>query len=930
MVGTLITVGGWLTGKLLDKGFDELYSSVKESKSINKKFYTAVDIVSKDLQTQYPDVLDGNIKYFFKSEKVFNELFKLLFKSSKLNKKKIAQSFDTNTLPKDFILKFVSALKIELLKDKLFDEIFSNNELYFIFQGIEKNIKLIAKNTTISAKELREIKEIVIKKFDDNFNFDEFKDLYTKNALNSLSQINFLGLGLDSSKKIHRKNLQDIFIRPLCQPLGKSSKINVLEDFDEDDVDDAIDYSRIISYHNKIVILGNPGAGKSVLVRSLMCDILSNNRKAFLEPGICNLVPFRIELRKYIAYKKENKGSILKYLSYSLETDYQINNITESTINEIFVHFNCIIFFDGLDEIFNIIDKIEAKTDIENFQNKYACLKSITTSRIIGYEETSLNESFQELLIRKFNDDQIEEYVTKWYEKEEDNDHIRGQEVSGFLYKRHEIDRELITNPLLLSLIVIIYRNALKIPESKLEIYQSCTKTLVDKWEALKNLKFDLDPEVLKSKDKLLADLAYWQYEKLSGDTPQITYELAKNTVAISLERLEIADNFNSESIAEEFMNYASKRSIYFEDNFTHKTFLEYYTAYWIYSNVEKAHDIKKRDEIITKYIGNPFWNIVLELLFNLIDKDLGTNSVIDSIVTDQIKTSSKSIPFLLSVCLNIKNISKNSIAYIISSAIETTLNNYSKNKDPHIFPAVESFYFRNVKSKNLLKEKFKELEIAFKEDEINQLKLYTLYAELNLSYRVLGNESFELTAIETYQNLLSKDDYLYMVNMYAFTSGETFLEDFLLFLEIFDQDKVFTGYDSRYQELRFGELFISMIYRLMEKEESIISDYIVRYDKAGLNFDKMIKFLAANEQNFHFNKRHLEKLITTISFVENLAVKKILFLILISFNSVRYINRVKSTKLLLDNFKYKTLLTCLIDTKLSFSEKVDEILLLV
>jgi hypothetical protein len=425
----------------------------------------------------------------------------------------------------------------------------------------------------------------------------------------------------------------------------------------------------------------------------------------------------------------------------------------------------------------------------------------------------------------------------------------------------------------------------------------------------------------------LLADLAYWQYEKLSGEFPQITYEQAKNTVSLSLIRLEIADNFNSESIAEDFMNYAAKRSIYFEDNFTHKTFLEYYTAYWIYSNIEKAHDIKKRNEIITKYIGNPFWNIVLELLFNLIDKDLGTNSVIDAIAINQIKKSSKSIPFLLSVCLNIKNISKSSISYIVSSAINTALNNYSKNRDTHIFPALELFYFKNTKSKALVIEKLIELEIEFKFDLNNQLKLYTFYAELNLSYRTLDNENFELKDINTYKNLTSKDDYLYIVNMYAFTSGDTFLEDFLSFLKIFNQEYVFKSYDSKYQELKFGELFISMIYRLIEKDESTIVNYIVKYDDSGLNFNRMIAFLSSGEENFHLGRKNLEKLITTISFADNLNVVKILFLILISSSSITYINRIKSTRSLLENFSYKTFLTSLLDTKFSFPERVNAIL---
>ena len=141
--------------------------------------------------------------------------------------------------------------------------------------------------------------------------------------------------------------------------------------------------------------------------------------------------------------------------------------------------------------------------------------------------------------------------------------------------------------------------------------------------------------------------MAFWQYETLISPNTEVTYHKARIVVSESLIKKKVADDDNSLQIAEIFLNYAQKRSIYFDNNFTHKTFLEYYTAYWLYSNIEKKHLINERNNYISKYISNPFWFIVLELLLNLIDKDQPDTDILDDIISQHI-SNKNSFPFLL------------------------------------------------------------------------------------------------------------------------------------------------------------------------------------------------------------------------------------------------------------------------------------------
>jgi len=850
---SLISISSWIASKVANKGFDSIYDKIVADKKINEKFYSAVNKVSASLQKKYPDILGDSIDYFFKKEEVFNELFKLLFRSSVVNHEKIAETLDVTTLPNNFINEFVTELRQELLNDRVFDEILSNNELYIVFQGLSSSIKEIEHNSTITSIEITKLNKLLEEKIGSAFDYDQFIYLYTKNAINNLSQVNFLGLGIDISIKKNRKNLQDIFVKPFFEIAElKNSKKDLKADLFGRQPE-IIDYKNLLNVNDRIVILGNPGAGKSILIKSLICDILNKKSNEFKSKKVCEFVPFRIELRNYLAFKKEHKGNLVKYLIFILEHEYQISNVTETILTTILTQKNCLLFFDGLDEIFDLSDKINVRNDIENFHNLFSKIKSIVTSRIIGYEEASLNKSFTELHILNFDDNQINAYVNQWYSKEEEIEEVRIREINGFLNKKHEIDKELITNPLLLSLIIILYRNILKLPESKLEIYQSCTKTLVDKWDASKDLIIDLDETIYKTKDKLFADLAYWQYKELSGKTDKITYEKAKENISSSLIRLGIGDEFTSEELAEKFMIYAQRRSIYFENNFTHKTFLEYYTAYWIYSNIEKKHKVAERNSLISSYIGNPFWFIVFELLFNLIDKDQADNEIIDELFQSQIKNSD-SFQFLLSVSFKLKNISLKTIETTVTnsiiSLIKSNITSPKNNKSTSVFNSLSLIFTPKEYPFEVLMNRFLELETQLK-DSFDELKeLYILCQELNLNLLMKGIPKYVNFPFQ-YKNLYKKccetDIRLFALDYYCNSTSRNKLHYFVRFLQIFGAESLNKDFNSQYGELNLGHFFNALVYYLTEDTFlKKFSQNILLLDKNGLSKDAILKYTAS------------------------------------------------------------------------------------
>lgn len=822
-------VATWFLAKLTDKGFDLVVDSIEKNKlQINKLFKEKISIVSKKIGKEFPDVLGSRVDYFFRQDPLVEELIKLLFVNQKVSIEVISLKFDDSTLPHDFLFRFIELLKIEINKEPIFANLLANKEIYITLNGIGKSIDDIVKSSDLQAKEITKILKLLENQFSSSFDIDNFLNNYRSVLDTNIKRINHIGLGVDPSiKKGKIKDLSAIFIPPnfilkSAYHLKEETKSGIkydddVNDYFEDIFEEAntvITFNSIFERPYNYVILGNPGAGKSLLLKSIQLYICGDNNIKIKNESIKSRVPFRIELKNYLSYKKQYAGNILKYISHSLECEYSIINILDSNLNKVFQTYESLVLFDGLDEIFDLNDKIEVKQDIENFHKLYKKVRSIVTSRFIGYNDAKLDEkSFCELSMLSFNSNQIKDYVHKWYLLEENDKTQREREISDFISKMSNVDNELLGNPLLLSLIVILYRNNLKIPESKLEIYQSCTHTLVDKWDSIKNLNIDLDKEILQKKEPIFSDLAYWQYEKLSSKEPNVTFYLAKKLVSESLVKKSLADDDNCESLAEAFLDYAQKRSIYFDNNFTHKTFLEYYTAYWLYSNIEKKHKTIERNKIISKYISNPFWTVVLELFLNLIDKDQPDTEILDQIITLNGKKLN-SLPFLLYVVPNLKNISSIKVNDLIVRIIKYLLTTQGKSsKLSHSIIIRLRVWSENERLKRLLFKAFESIQL----DDNDELAILLILQSEIMFYSNINNddnrllESFKLRV--NFKEALHQNYYLYTCiyfhQAFILANCDNYFEITKNFIKNFGWESLFTQGPKLFSSFNFAPFFI-------------------------------------------------------------------------------------------------------------------------
>lgn len=888
-------VGKVFAGKIIAKGFDKLSSS--DLDNINIKFGQAIHKVSETMQDKYPTVLGGSIEDFFKDEDILDELIKLLFKQSKINVEVFKNKFDLKTLPNGFLEEFILELKTELLKDQIFDEILSNNQLYISILGIDENVQKIANSSELSKDDIRIIKKLLVEKFEDRFNLNEFFVNYTKNALNNLIQINFFGLGIAAHITKSRKDLFNIYVKSFFKKRNRESKeIKLITENNGELILDLnevrISLNELLEEKKHIVILGDPGAGKSLLVKFLICSILSKRSEEFINQEFLDYLPLRIELRKFLVQKRSISCNFTKYLKSVLETEYGITEITETKLIDILKIKKSIVFFDGLDEIFDINDKNEIKNDIENFVQIYKNCKAVVTSRFIGYQDAKLNEGvFEEYEIVAFDDDQIEDYVNKWYELEEFNEEIRKGEVETFLKISNGIEDELLTNPLLLSLIVILYRYNRELPGSKLEIYRSCTKTLVEKWEANKQLVININEKMNNAKENIFSNLAYWQYVKLSNKRKiNINYFQVSTEIASILKRLKLTDNDDeADKWAEDFLDYAQKRSLYFDNNFTHKTFLEYYTAYYIYKYYFHKGEIKKTISIINKYIENPFWEIVLELLMNIIDEHQGDNDVIDKILNQLMLKKKNSTLFILRILPSLNNVSEGLVKDILTNILEEIIKDANNRRE--IFSRLKRL-INSGKCREPFQFAFDEVYGRLFQDQ-EKINYFAFYYEINSSSLNVYNLRFTNATPKLINKHIQDQQYFqklspYLLLIHSVSNETDFVQDTVKFIQNFGIDEFYyLGFRSIYT-MRPISKYVSYFLSILFLPEYItsLSENLDTLKNYGITSRGLSVYIFRNVRHFSYFT-YKESIYHAIDLFAHIEDKDILLLLIFWLNSI-------------------------------------------
>lgn len=861
--------------------------------------------------------LPKNFRYIFATSTGFSEKalkLSVSFSDKNFHEKYEIEELVTRTIDKykefknivfdeirDEIFSLISDFEYEFFRPSDYNLWINNfpeiNETFFQVRSIADNSVVVAKGDEV----VERVQTILSKK--DEVVYETFLAKYHSALIEKLNTVNFIGFDLHRYRhKPTEITLTDLFVKPSFRKrlIEKGKRITLAQDRE-------LKITNVFSSDKNIIILGDPGAGKSLLVKYIMIHIAMGSAERIGLRQFNKSIPFRIELRKYSECR--TKKSIVTYLSENLSSEYQ-TTVSAELLDSIIQKENSIMFFDGLDEIFNVSHKNKMKEAIEIFSVNYPKTKCIVTSRFIGYHDISFDpKKFDEYSIQQFAKEQIEELTSKFYATQIGNTERRQIAIENCLAQvdKH-VDIELKSNPLIMTLVLILTINNIVIPDSKLEIYEACTKTLVDSIDIkVKELAIDMP---VKNKRLTFAHLAYWQYEASSNGTP-IRFDNAVRTIAdLLVERKEVRDYLDAEDKAKRFLDYAEKRSIYFEDNFTHKTFLEYYTADYLYITFfTKASDTAKLKaiELITKYLPKAFWYVVFELLLTRIDKEQADSDLLDEIFRRQLESGSLNVYyFLISNLPRFINVSDDIRYQIIKKTLllcirgeKITEIRWTSGIDEKSLLAKIYLLQTNEALYQILSSVLFDLEhdnLA----EKDLIELYNLYYEIiSLEYRIDFENRLSITNASQLKELSYKDLSLYRHVNATWSVGEELvsIKSLTEQIENFGTKSLFKDLQYRhrphvYKINTFDYFFIAMLE--YNKFKELVSAYNTLLS-SGLKHRQTIEHIKTSNAVFYRRPEDFEKMLRFYLRSEDRYIDEII---------LTYLNRAIGMKMVYERFR--------------------------
>ncbi|KJU81302.1 signal transduction protein with Nacht domain protein [Candidatus Magnetobacterium bavaricum] len=242
--------------------------------------------------------------------------------------------------------------------------------------------------------------------------------------------------------------------------------------------------------YKKVVILGDPGAGKTTMLKHVTLQLADKGIE-----GVKG-IPIFVTLRDYI---NKFKPDLLDYLDEDLLRRYGFNHARKYLEGE-FKSGNVALFFDGLDEVSANYNKVIEV--INNVATKYANCYIAVTCRKAGWRG-GIKESFKTFEVLGFTPADITNFVEKWFLGETE----KARELNRELARRERI-KSIIGNPLLLSFVCILYSKLNTFPERRLTLYERCVNVLLNDWDESRGIErrsiFDQE-----KKKQLLQEIAY-------------------------------------------------------------------------------------------------------------------------------------------------------------------------------------------------------------------------------------------------------------------------------------------------------------------------------------------------------------------------------------------------------------------------------------
>ena len=359
-----------------------------------------------------------------------------------------------------------------------------------------------------------------------------------------------------------------------------------------------------------LMLLGGPGVGKSTFLRKVGLEALNGKKGNFVH----KCIPVFLELKRFTEYPIDIEAQIAR------ELEICVFPHPEQMANAALKSGKLLILFDGLDEVpASNVDHVIR--EIGDFVDKYSQNRFIASCRRAAYSGGF--RRFTEVEMADFDDTQIEAYIEKWFDSTPDlyrhqlDEEMRTADQcwKTLNASEHSATKELARNPLLLTLLCMVYNRSQNFPRNRAALYERALSVFLEEWAAEKRVNRGASiTQYLDIADekRMLSEIAAKNFNEnrlfLSED------ELINQIQEFGAGNANTLETFNARKILETIL---IDQGLFVERvsrsySFSHLTFQEYLTANYI------VGDPLSIQGLVNQHLHDPQWREIFLLTAGL------------------------------------------------------------------------------------------------------------------------------------------------------------------------------------------------------------------------------------------------------------------------------------------------------------------------